>query len=1076
MGLTKQQAHAAHAPHSIAVTAGAGTGKTHMLSARYLYFLNQGVSPLAMVAVTFTDKAATELRSRIRQTVAQSDLADKDDLLAELEAAQISTFHALAARICREHPDQAGVPPDFTVQDNLESPLWLAETKGEALAQLPEHLYAAIPYSQMQAILNALLSDPLTAAAALQRDRPDWLPELTEFRQSYLENIATHPTWVAAREQLLEHIGPAGDKREQVRQQAIELISAFQASFDPSYLAQVLDLNLTGGSKKKWDDPASFDAVRDAINSLKDKSKGHLPKVLAVLDNLVPNEYDDQTEAMLPAIREAFDWVREFLRQAKYRQQLLDFGDLEVHALQALQHPEVQAYYAQRWRVFLIDEFQDTNPAQGELVEHLTAKVILTIVGDAKQSIYGFRRADVQVFRTWQDRIHPPPAQPVALSQSFRTHKILMDQINQVFEPILGDLHQPLAAQRQDGLEPSPMLQLHTVVVDDACKQDKTLDTNIDACRRVEAQAIADLIQTMLAEKHQVFDKSQQTHRAIQPGDLAILARHWAPLELYGAAIAARGIPIVQAAGGNLLDTREAKDAEAMLRFLADPTDSLALAAVLRSPFFAVSDVDLYDLAQALPNNTEWWTFLRTGAMPTFNPAVESLQALLVARRTEPPSRLLQLGDRLTGYTAVIANLPGGDRRLTDWTGFVNRVRDLEAGSFDVLAVVRRLQRIRAGEGKIERPTLAAGNAVSLMTIYGAKGLEWPVVIVPDLTHALMRTQPTLRFDAALGVALKLTDEDGHPQKSALYTLLEQQTWADQTEEDKRVLYVALTRARDHLILTAAGDRGHSLDLLQAGLDRVVTPTPIPFDRDRVLPVAHPSPLPPSVPNQVMMLPARSGISELPVTALSEYALCPKRFEFHHVQGHPGYREGDGSGAAARAIGKLAHKALEYGIRDFDRLKKYATDLTDEQVQDALDCAERFHHAPDFAAYRERALQWELPVSLSVRGITFNGVADLVGEDFVLDFKTDRTIHPEHHQFQLWAYSHATTKPTAHIAYLRHDRLYTFPADHLSRLEASASVLVNGLVKGNFTPSPSEASCGICPYAELCEGFNTGAR
>ncbi len=205
------------------------------------------------------------------------------------------------------------------------------------------------------------------------------------------------------------------------------------------------------------------------------------------------------------------------------------------------------------------------------------------------------------------------------------------------------------------------------------------------------------------------------------------------------------------------------------------------------------------------------------------------------------------------------------------------------------------------------------------------------------------------------------------------------------------------------------------------------------------------------------------------MTALSEYALCPQRFEFRYVQGHPGYREGDGSGEVAMAIGKLAHKALELQICDFDALKKHASDLTDEQVQDALDCAERFHHAPEFANYREGALQWELPVSLTLGGITFNGVVDLVGEDFVLDFKSDRAIHPEHHQFQLWAYSQATAKPNAHIAYLRHDRLHTFTSDHLSELAASASALVNGLVKGDFTPTPSETSCGICPYAEVCD-------
>lgn len=138
MSLTKEQKRAAYASGSVAVTAGAGTGKTHMLTERYLHFLRagQGFSPLQIVAVTFTDKAATELRSRIRQAVT-AEMGDRLEVLANLEAAQISTFHSLATRICQEHPDRAHVPPDFVVQDAIAGALWQAEHFDRALAQLP---------------------------------------------------------------------------------------------------------------------------------------------------------------------------------------------------------------------------------------------------------------------------------------------------------------------------------------------------------------------------------------------------------------------------------------------------------------------------------------------------------------------------------------------------------------------------------------------------------------------------------------------------------------------------------------------------------------------------------------------------------------------------------------------------------------------------------------------------------------------------------------------------------------------------------------------------------------------------
>lgn len=284
-------------------------------------------------------------------------------------------------------------------------------------------------------------------------------------------------------------------------------------------------------------------------------------------------------------------------------------------------------------------------------------------------------------------------------------------------------------------LEPTPEIQLYTVTVDDEHKDDKSIDTNAEPCRRVEAQKIADMVEEMLSTKLPVHDKPSGQLREIQPKDIAILSRTWGPLELYGNAIAARDIPILQSGGGNLLDTREAKDAWAMLRLLADPTDSLALAAVLRSPFFAVSDTTLYTFAQSLPDKTGWWKHLRTSTELALSHAREILGELLIARRTEAPTRLLQLCDRLTGYTAVIANLPGANRRMADWQGFGELARSLGAGSFDVLSIIRRLKRLQDAEVKIPRPALAGGNAVSLMTIHGSKGLEWPVVIVPDLAR-----------------------------------------------------------------------------------------------------------------------------------------------------------------------------------------------------------------------------------------------------------------------------------------------------------------------------------------------------
>ncbi|WP_072620772.1 UvrD-helicase domain-containing protein [Spirulina major] len=1063
MKLTEQQAQAAQHPGSVAVTAGAGTGKTHMLAERYLYFLNQGYSPLNIVAVTFTDKAAQELRSRIRRTIT-AQMGDRPDTRAELEAAPISTLHALAQQICRDHPEAAQVPPDFIVQDTLLGPVWQARALIDAIAPLPSPL--PLPFSRLCNLFEALLKNPSTAMAALECDRAAWLPILAPLRQDQLTALITSDEWIAAKDVLTTYAAP-GDKLDLHRLTALEAIADLEQGRNlKGAIAALQDLKINVGSAKEWGDKVILNDVKTAIKTLRSLAQSN-----AEIITLEPNAIDDQTDALLPALREAFLTVYETIRRGKTEQRVLDFNDLEIHALQALENPEVQAHYAQRWTVFLIDEFQDTSLIQGQFLERLTTGAIVTIVGDVKQSIYGFRGAAVQVFQTWQQRIHGRD-RPVELSVSFRTHTTLLTQINQVFAPLLDTLHQPLTAHRCAPLNPTPRIELYTVQPTEAQTKDPALDTTVEACRRVEADKIADLIAEML-DQSCIHDPESGEVRRIRPGDVAVLARSWQSLDLPAAAIASRGIPVVQGGDGKLLETPEARDGWAMLQTLADGTDNLALATVLRSPFFAVSDRTLYHFAQSLPAKTTWWQHLAHSTDPPLIHAYHCLQQLKAERRTEPPTRLLQLSDRLTGYTAVIANLPNAARRLADWRGFGELVRSLESGHGDAIAVVRHLKAIAAIDDlKVPRPALAADNAVTLTTIHSAKGLEWPVVCVIDLSRQSKTDHTRFYVDADLGLGLKLDDETGTAQASALYTVLEHRHNQRAQAEAKRLLYVALTRARDRLILTAAEPKGPALDLLKPGLETCVDAIAIPFDP---APLSHPVPMdavePVPVPLPTL---ATAGFSDLPITALTEYALCPLQFKFNYVDGHPGYYPEDDPSTgetrdrpSGRTIGNITHTALEQNIIDLATLRRYYPNQPESALKDALNYAQRFRTAPEFAAYRQG--DREVPVQLEREGILFNGFVDLVGADFVLDFKIDRTRQPHHHRFQLWAYSRATPKPHAHIAYLRHDHLHSFTPQDLENLDHEAHAMIQQLAQGNFTATPERDRCSHCPYATGCE-------
>ena len=805
MQLTPEQFSAVTAPGSIVVTAGAGAGKTLMLAERYLFHLReQQLSPLEIVAVTFTDRAANELRARIRRTVTEQ-LPDREEAIAELEAAQIGTIHSLCARICRDHPDESGAPHSFEVLDAAEDALATARWFDEALDSLPAPLYERIPFSIMRSTLIVLLSDPVTAERALQHDPERW-PELAREAQARIvSDLTNHRNWISSIETLRSCRGQDDDLIEAARAAALE--AAEKGDLDA--LAGIV---LRGGSAKKW--PAGgLSEVKEALKKIRELA-GRASEGLA---GLAPAPVDDRLAEMLPALREAFRHVRERMKRAKLAARRLDFADLEEYALRALQHEGVRGYYRDRWRAFLVDEFQDTNPIQAEIVESLTRDACLTIVGDEKQSIYGFRRADVAVFREFKARIVAEGGGHQALSLSFRAHVELIGHLNVIFRSVLDTLHAPMEAYRQEAPHAGPHVKLFAVKAD--------RDVNKYTRQRIEASHLAGLIARMIDEGMLVHDQATNRLRPIEPADIAILSRAWDPLDVYHEALAAAGIPAVHMGGGDLFETREAKDIVVLLRFLADPSDDLALIAILRSPFFAVSDPILFEAAAGKDQEQSWWEHLQTARAVELIRAIRVLNALLEACPTTAPSRLLQMANRLTGYSAVIANLPGSERREADWRGMIEWILSVERSvGEDVFALSRRIRRLIEGEVAISRPPLEASEAVSLMTIHGAKGLEWPVVIVPDLARVRRNESSPVYFDAARGVALKLDNEEGEPEKPMLYTLLERERLKREEEEARRLLYVAMTRARDSVVLTATAEKGGLLDLLLEGLTEAGIP------------------------------------------------------------------------------------------------------------------------------------------------------------------------------------------------------------------------------------------------------------
>jgi ATP-dependent helicase/nuclease subunit A len=1080
MSLTPEQDAAARAAGSVAVTAGAGTGKTHMLTERYLHHLQvDGLRPLEIVAATFTERAAAELRGRIRSRLRREPALA--ELTPELEAAQIGTLHSLAGRICREHPDAAAVPYDFAVQDELQQRLWLDRNFRAALAALPpglgRALVAEIPYGTVAATLRALLADPYTAERALVADPACW-PDLVEKeRRATYRRLAAGAQWRQAIAVLGAHAGPADDKMEQQRRAALAADAAFAAGEFTAEACLALDTLSRGrGSKKAWGEE-TLRALKEACGALKECYREGKP-----IFELRPGPADDTLCRVLPCLREAFDTVRAHLEAVKRAERILDFNDLELHALRALEDQEVQRFYRRRWKAFLVDEFQDTNPVQAELLARLTGIRAgtgspksgpwpgsrLTVVGDEKQSIYSFRRADLTVFRTVREAIREQGGDVVSLSTSFRTHRGLIAPLNGVVEPALGELHQPLAGARAEPPGEPPFLSVHLIADGPGLKQFR---------QRAEANMIGELIASLLAARTPVHDKAGDRLRPVRPGDIAILARTWNALGPYGDELAARGIPTIHAGGGNLLEQREAKDGAALLRFLADPGDDLALASLLRSPFFAVKDRLLLELGTtARRAGSSWWEALggpsqqgapQSATTGSLEFASASLGELLAGRSDETPSRLLALADRLTGYTATIANLPGGQRRLADWRGMGEFVRQLERGHGDVFAVCRELRALQSlGDAKVARPGMEAGDAVSLMSVHNAKGLEWPIVIVPDITARSSGRGAAVLFDAGAGAAFKVPDDAGETSEPMLFTLLDQRRRQREANEEARVLYVALTRARDRVLITGSDDAAGRLGMLAAGLEKADVPVSlVTFEPEAAVP-RTPLAEPAAAGAGTLLGDVGPGLTELPASSLSSYHACPRRFHFAQVLQHPG--AGEGARVASRT-GTLTHLALERGITDLDTLARLDSGLPSEHVREALRLADCFRSHQAFAPVRERIERREQRVTLPMRGLLLQGVADAVGADFVLDYKTGRPAEDDGHLLQVALYARALGRPNAFVAYLKTGELVSFGPDRLEAAGDTIERVLGGIGSGDFTASPSEPKCGRCAFASICD-------
>ncbi len=866
----------------VVVTAGAGTGKTRTLVARYLRLLEGGVPPRRIAAITFTKKAAREMRNRVREAIRDHlrteglDPSVQDywrDLYTELDAARIGTIHGLCTEILRAHPAEAELDPRFEVLDEVQSALVSVEAVESAMAWAAEdesasHWFDHLGDRALRSLLDSLLRNRADVDEAFRSIGDDplahWRDVLDSEQQASLRALLDDPEWLNA-VAVLEHFAadnPA-DTFDIRRRAALAAIQGIETDLDIARRdIGGINLGVGGSSIKNW--PGGKDDLDEVKSSLKYvRTAWTDAKVLA----LSLCSADETLAADLPSLLAIFDHMVGALEGLKRERNVLDFDDLETMARDLLSKREdVRLRWNDELHAVMVDEFQDTNARQQAIVGNLVPKGRRFYVGDAKQSIYRFRGAVVTGMRTIRREVEADDGVCCALSRSYRSHDALVRAQNALLAPVLGVEEDPtkpfvepfskLEAERKSPPEGmlGPFIELHLAP---GSKGGGSL--------KRAAEALTDRLIGLVEDSRIMIDHADGSSRGLGYGDIAILCRASSSFGEYEEALGRAGVPYVTVSGRGYYDRPEIRDLLNAMRAIADPHDDLSLVGLLRSPAFAVSDPGIYRLCYeraGLVNagtSRSLWDHLSgaviamsggtvgrspgrnedsAGGLPEaaagLSPGARAggndlgpysaLDLERLDRAWHAVNRLRALAGRVTvgelldaildgtAYVAML-RLAGDHRAARNVEKLLDEARESRlVGVGDFVEWVASISAAETREG--EARALAEGM-VRIQTIHSAKGLEFPIVALGDVAKAPGGSRGGLLIDRELGVLPRLEDES--EEVAAVYQLAGLRDSERAEAESRRLLYVAVTRAKDMVLLSGTAERKRDGELGKLG-------------------------------------------------------------------------------------------------------------------------------------------------------------------------------------------------------------------------------------------------------------------
>lgn len=1109
---------------NVSLLAGAGSGKTYVLMKRFVQILRAdlSVNPTNIVAITFTRKAADEIKGRVRQAVGECVEQAQNDLerlrwqehLQKVESAPISTIHSLCSRILRDNPVETQLDPEFTILEDFEAQDFFKETLQQYLRKnIKENaaLRRLVQTYGVNSFVNQVtaLGDKLSELVREDNLAEPYLKAKEELPALQQKLFAAVRDVIEAREAL-----GAKTKGRQTLTEAAGLLDEMQKQL----LAPEPDCSLLDASGVV---KVSGKALAAELTNLKNLRQE--------LNHVLLNAKGcDLVQDWLAVLQEFY----ACLSARKQENNVLFNDDLDLLAIEHLQKNEaLRQKYQERYKYIMVDEFQDTNERQRQLIyllcgNKLDGKNNLFIVGDVKQSIYRFRHADVSVFNRVKEDIAQNAGKNLGMKTNFRSTQSIVESCNTAFCQLMDLPEEEICLEHHEGANTGGA-KVCLMQVPYKSKEDE-LGAKEDKWQK-EAEAIAAYLQQELPK----------VEPQLRPGaSKAILLRAMTHCEILRQTLQGYGINCVVVKGKGFYEQQEVLDILNLLAALHNRYASLELAGALRSNYFGLDDATLTQLFWQTENDKPLWDVLQavgSGELQLNLQPEQQALAMYAAERLRSlrqaaalmalPELFAQLWDELKPEF-VLSQQENGPSKLAN----IKKLRRLaqqycQTKQASLAEWLQNVKDLRASSSKEPAATVQTDDALQIMTIHNSKGLEFDLVILPQLDKSVKGDTASIKYlpgkegeQGLLGI--KVPDKEMQLQNSGVYEQAKTRDSELEEAESRRLLYVAMTRAQKQLLMvgTVAEEKLPEAVIglpaakgwwqqLQAvyEVDWDKQESSCPWVRLLCADALSPAVVQQGEQQQLALEPlalapmpayAACGRTCFTASALQTYLHCQRQYYYQQVLAVPELEQTVAGEQAhelpASVTGSIVHKALElYNGYNAEAvfavaLEKFAPGAAATQAKSMFDTyivSDLYKAVPK---KQKRELEFVQPLQ---QELAAEGVIDLLAFDeadnmIIVDYKTGTPPEPDEvklgYAYQLALYKDAAEKlypgkivVRAELHFLQNMSVWQLPLDK-SYLQEAVELCeeISGKGEEDDFACICNDSCAYCHYAYLCPQKN----